>query len=77
MEADKKDDSDIEETYEKESCNPQSVMSKLEDEKTPKLLLATITIITQSQTSKLKGHIKKSKVTVLTIFLLTSMLQGD
>lgn len=46
VEADKEDDSDIEETYEKESCNPQSVMSKSEDEKTPKILLATITVIT-------------------------------
>jgi len=43
----------------------QNDTSKLIEDNTPRISLATITGITQPQTLKLKGHIKNDNVTVL------------
>jgi hypothetical protein len=59
------DESDSEESLTKEMENIQNDVSNLMGNDTPRISLAAITGISQPQTLKLKGHIKKDNVTVL------------
>jgi hypothetical protein len=63
--AEKEEDSYIEETNEEEAWNPQNFMLESKGENTPIILLVSITSITQPQTLKLKGHVKKTNAMVL------------
>jgi hypothetical protein len=64
-EAEKDDESDSAESINEEMENFQNDTSKLIEDNTPRISLATITGITQPQTLKLKGHIKNDNVIVL------------
>jgi hypothetical protein len=65
FEAEKDDKSNSTEPINEEMENFQNDTSKLIEYNTPRISLAAITSITQTQTLKLKGHIKNDNVIVL------------
>jgi hypothetical protein len=63
--AENNEESDAEESVTEEMGNNQNDMSNLLGNETPRISLGTITGISEPQTLKLKGHIKKDNVIVL------------